>query len=206
MTEVSKQRLLLATRNAHKTREVRDILGDKWEVEDLTLRPDLPEVEETGETFEENARLKAVAASVRYDGWVLADDSGLEVDALRGAPGVRSARFAGDGADMTANRSLLVEKLRDVRGKERRGRFRCVLALAKAGEVVRVFHGTVEGVITPAERGAGGFGYDPLFVPEGSCRTFAEMSGPQKHALSHRGRALTALVAYLTREADPAAA
>ena len=206
MTEVSKQRLLLATRNAHKTREVREILGDGWVVEDLTLRPDLPEVEETGETFEENARLKAVAASVHYEGWVLADDSGLEVDALGGAPGVRSARFAGDGADMAANRSLLVEKMRDVRGKERSGRFRCVLALAKEGDVVRVFHGTVEGVITPSERGGGGFGYDPLFVPAGSCRTFAEMSGPQKHALSHRGRALAALAAYLTREAGPATA
>jgi XTP/dITP diphosphohydrolase len=107
---------------------------------------------------------------------------------------------------MAANRSLLAEKLSDVRGKERSGRFRCVLALAKDGEVFRVFHGTVEGVITPSERGAGGFGYDPLFVPEGSCRTFAEMSGPQKHALSHRGRALAAAAAYLTRAADPAAA
>ena len=198
MTEVSKQRLLLATRNAHKTREVREILGSGWEVEDLTARPDLPEVEETGETFEENARLKAVAGSAHYSGWVLADDSGLEVDALGGAPGVRSARFAGEGADMTANRALLLEKLREARGKKRSGRFHCVLALAKGGEVVRIFHGTIEGVIAPAERGTGGFGYDPLFVPEGSCRTFAEMTGAQKHALSHRGRALAALGAYLT--------
>lgn len=206
MSEVSKQRLLLATRNANKTREVREILGDAWEVEDLTARPDVPDVEETGETFEENARLKAVAGSVHYNGWVLADDSGLEVDALGGAPGVRSARFAGDNADMAANRALLLEKLREVRGKERSGRFHCVLALAKGGEVVRVFHGTIEGVITPAERGAGGFGYDPLFVPEGSCRTFAEMACAQKHALSHRGRALAALAAYLTTGAGPAAA
>lgn len=206
MSEVSKQRLLLATRNANKTREVREILGDAWEVEDLTARPDVPDVEETGETFEENARLKAVAGAAHYDGWVLADDSGLEVDALGGAPGVRSARFAGDNADMAENRALLLEKLREVRGKERSGRFHCVLALAKGGEVVRVFHGTIEGVITPAERGSGGFGYDPLFVPEGSCRTFAEMAGAQKHALSHRGRALAALAAYLTTGAGPAAA
>lgn len=198
MTDVSKQRLLLATRNAHKTREVGEILGAAWEIEDLTARPDLPEVEETGVTFEENARLKAVTASAHYDGWVLADDSGLEVDALGGAPGVRSARFAGDDADMAANRVLLLEKLREVRGKERGGRFRCVLALARGGEVVRVFHGTVEGVITPCERGSGGFGYDPVFVPEGACRTFAEMTGAQKHSLSHRGRALAALAAYLT--------
>ena len=206
MTEVSKQRLLLATRNPHKTREVREILGDGWEVEDLTARADLPDVEETGTTFEENARLKAAAGSAHYDGWVLADDSGLEVDALGGAPGVRSARFAGDNADMTANRTLLLEKLREVRGKERSGRFHCVLALAKGGKVVRVFHGTIEGVITPAERGSGGFGYDPLFVPQGSCRTFAEMAGAQKHALSHRGRALAALAAYFTTGAGPAAA
>jgi inosine/xanthosine triphosphate pyrophosphatase family protein len=117
MTDVSKQRLLLATRNAHKTREVREILGQAWQVEDLTARPDWPEVEETGETFEANARLKAVAGSAGYDGWVLADDSGLEVDALDGAPGVRSARFAGEGADMAANRALLLERLREVRGK-----------------------------------------------------------------------------------------
>jgi XTP/dITP diphosphohydrolase len=166
----------------------------------------VPDVEETGETFEENARLKALAGSSHYDGWVLADDSGLEVDALGGAPGVRSARFAGDNADMAENRALLLEKLREVRGKERCGRFHCVLALAKGGEVLRVFHGTIEGVITPAERGSGGFGYDPLFVPEGSCRTFAEMAGAQKHALSHRGRALAALAAYLTMGAGPAAA
>jgi XTP/dITP diphosphohydrolase len=197
MTEVSKQRLLLATRNANKTREVREILGDGWEVEDLTARPDLPDVEETGETFEENAKLKALAAAEHYDGWVLADDSGLEVDALGGAPGVRSARFAGEEADMVANRALLLEKLRDVRGKERRGRFRCVLALAHGGQVVATFSGAVEGIIAPAERGRGGFGYDPLFVAEGMCRTFAEVTPGEKHACSHRGRALAQAVAYL---------
>jgi len=197
MTDVSKQRLLLATRNAHKTREVREILGDQWIVEDLSLRPDLPEVEETGETFEDNAKLKASAAAPHYDGWVLADDSGLEVDALGGAPGVRSARFAGDNADMAANRALLLEKLRDVRGQERRGRFRCVLALAKGDEPVRTFPGAVEGFIAPSESGQGGFGYDSLFIPEGSCRTFAEFTAEQKHSCSHRARALVQAVAYL---------
>jgi XTP/dITP diphosphohydrolase len=204
MTEVSKQRLLLATRNGNKTREVREMLGAGWEVEDLTARLDVPEVEETGETFEENAKLKALAGSAHYDGWVLADDSGLEVDALGGAPGVRSARFAGEDADMAANRALLREKLGEVRGQERRGRFRCVLALARNGEVVRIFSGTVEGFIAATERGAGGFGYDPLFVPEGSCRTFAEFTPREKHACSHRGRALAALVVYLTAD-EPAA-
>jgi XTP/dITP diphosphohydrolase len=197
MTDVSKQRLLLATRNAHKTREVREILGNGWIVEDLSVLPDLPEVEETGETFEDNAKLKALAASPHYEGWVLADDSGLEVDALGGAPGVRSARFAGDDADMAANRVLLLEKLREVRGQDRRGRFRCVLALAKGGEVVRTFSGSVEGFIIPAERGSGGFGYDSLFIPEGSCRTFAEFTSQQKHSCSHRGRALAQAAAFL---------
>lgn len=196
MMNVSKQRLLLATRNAHKTREVREILGEGFEVEDLTARPDLPDVEETGVTFEENARLKALAASPRYDGWVLADDSGLEVDALDGAPGVRSARFAGEDATMEQNRLLLAEKMRGITGN-RRGRFRCVLALAREGAVVRIFSGSVEGVIATEERGAGGFGYDPLFVPEGGDRTFAEMTAAGKHALSHRGRALSGLAEYL---------
>ena len=158
MTDVSKQRLLLATRNAHKTREVREILGGAWTVEDLSVLPGLPEVEETGDTFEENAKLKAEAAAPHYDGWVLADDSGLEVDALDGAPGVRSARFAGEGAAMDENRALLLEKLRGLSGQDRRARFRCVLALAKDGALVRTFSGAIEGFIAPSERGQGGFG------------------------------------------------
>lgn len=195
MTEVSKQRLLLATRNAHKTREVREILGDGWIVEDLSVLPDLPEVEETGETFEANAKLKALAASPHYEGWVLADDSGLEVDALGGAPGVRSARFASDHADMAANRALLVEKMRGA--DSRAARFCCVLGLAKDGEVVQIFSGTIDGSIIDKERGGGGFGYDPLFVPEGETRAFAEMSADEKHALGHRGRALRAAAEFL---------
>ncbi len=196
--------MLFATRNAHKTREVREILGAGWEVEDLTARPDLPEVEETGDTFEENAKLKALAASAHYAGWVLADDSGLEVDALGGAPGVRSARFAGEGAGMAANRALLRDKLSKGQSSDRRGRFRCVLALARQGVVIRTFSGAVEGSIAPSERGEGGFGYDALFVPEGSGQTFAELAPAEKHACSHRGRALAALFAYLTAE-EPAA-
>ena len=159
------------------------------------MLPDLPEVEETGETFEANARLKALAASPHYEGWVLADDSGLEVDALGGAPGVRSARFAGDNADMAANRRLLVEKIRYQ--KNRAARFRCVLALAKNGEVLRTFSGTIRGSIIDTERGDGGFGYDPLFVPEGAPRTFAEMSAEEKHLLSHRGRAMREVANFL---------
>ena len=199
MPKVSKQRLFLATRNPHKTREVREILGGGWEVTDLTDLAGIPEAEETGATFEENACIKALSASPHYDGWVLADDSGLEVDALGGAPGVRSARFAGESAGMDENRALLLEKMKGLDGEERRGRFRCVLALAKNGAVVRTFSGAVEGSITDAERGYGGFGYDPLFVPEGGALTFAEMTAEEKHALSHRGRALALLADFLRR-------
>jgi len=195
MTDVSKQRLLLATRNAHKTREVREILGAGWMVEDLASLPGLPEVEETGATFEDNARIKALAASPHYGGWVVADDSGLEVDVLGGEPGVRSARFAGDSADMEENRALLLQRMQGV--ADRAARFRCVLALARDGRVVRVFDGVIEGFITEAEQGGGGFGYDPLFVPLGGTATFAEMTAQQKHAISHRGRAMMSLAEFL---------
>lgn len=202
MSPVSKlpHRLLLATRNAHKTREVREILGAGWIVADLTAHPEIADVEETGATFEENARLKAVAAARHFDGWVMADDSGLEVDALGGAPGVRSARFAGDGATMAGNRALLRERLAGVPAGDRAARFRCALALARDGEVVAVFDGVVEGTVIDVERGGGGFGYDPLFVPEGHDRTFAELPAAVKHTLSHRGRAMARLAEFLRRE------
>lgn len=200
MMDVSKQRLLLATRNGHKTDEVREIMGPSWLVEDLTMRSDGIEVEETGVTFRENAIIKALAAAPSEDGWVLADDSGLEVDALGGAPGVRSARFAGNHADMARNRSLLMEKLAEVSGVDRRARFRCVLALVKEGELVQTFEGKIEGMITLAQRGSNGFGYDPLFVPEGKSQTFAEMPAMEKHSLSHRGRALVALERFFRRQ------
>jgi XTP/dITP diphosphohydrolase len=200
MFEVSKQRLLLATRNAGKTREVAAILGENWVVEDLTERPDLPEIEETGETFQENAVLKAVEVSEIYDGWVLADDSGLEVDALRGAPGVRSARFAGDRATMEENRALLIEKLRGVPREERGARFRCVLALAYGSRLAATFDGSVEGKIAEEESGTGGFGYDALFIAEGLTQTYAEVPSVVKHAGSHRSVALMKFLAFI-REA-----
>lgn len=190
----SMQRLLLATRNAHKVREVREILGDGWIVEDLSVLPNLAEVEETGATFEENARIKALAASPLYDGWTLADDSGLEVDVLGGEPGVRSARYAGDEADMARNRLFLMSKMCGV--IMRTARFRCVLVLAKNGAVAHVFSGAVEGRIAEEERGEEGFGYDSMFIPQGCDRTFAEMTSLEKHALSHRGRALDELAKF----------
>ena len=188
--------VLVSTRNAHKLVEIRQILGPSFELLDLSSIPALGEVEETGTTFEENAALKALAASAHFGGWVLADDSGLEVDALSGAPGVRSARFSGEGATDVTNRALLLEKLAGVPSNQRSARFRCVIALARGGEVLAHFSGAVEGAIIQSEKGEGGFGYDPLFVPEGFGETFAELGAETKNRLSHRGRALAGLKSW----------
>ena len=189
--------LLIATRNAHKTAEIRAILGSAWEVTDLTAHPDVPSPEETGATFAENAEIKALSASRVFDGIVLADDSGLEVDALAGAPGVRSARYAGPGATDADNRAKLLRALDGVRGKARSARFRCAMVLAKMGAVLGTFEGAVKGVIVNGERGEGGFGYDALFVPEGHCETFAQLAPSIKNTLSHRARALVQAAAFL---------
>jgi len=186
-------RLLVSTRNAHKVGEIRAILGPDFEVFDLSALPDMPEVEETGTTFEENATLKAVAASLLFDGWVIADDSGLEVDALGGAPGVYSARYAGEQGDDAANNALLLRNLEGVRGKERSGRFCCVIVLARAGRKLAAFSGAVEGIIVNELKGGGGFGYDPLFVPNGYCETFGQLPAEVKNSLSHRAQALQKL-------------
>jgi XTP/dITP diphosphohydrolase len=188
--------VLVSTRNAHKLVEIRQILGPSFQLLDLSFVPALGEVEETGVTFNENAALKALTASSHFDGWVLADDSGLEVDALGGAPGVHSARFSGEGATDVSNRALLLEKLAAVPAEQRSARFRCVIAVARGGEVLAYFSGVVEGAIIAKERGAGGFGYDPLFIPEGFGETFAELGGETKNRLSHRGRALAALKSW----------
>ena len=192
-------RLLIATRNAHKTAEIQAILASDWELGDLNAHPDVPSPDETGETFSDNAAIKAVAASRSFEGWVLADDSGLEVDALAGAPGVRSARYAGPGATDADNREKLLGALAGVRGKARSARFRCAMVLAKAGVVLGTFEGAIEGVLINSERGEGGFGYDALFVPEGYCETFAQLPSSTKNALSHRARALAKAAAFLAR-------
>jgi XTP/dITP diphosphohydrolase len=191
--------LLIATRNAHKTREIAQILGERFAVTDLKAHPEIPETVESGETFRENAILKAVEASHIFSGLVLSDDSGLEVDALGGAPGVRSARYAGEPTDDARNRVRLLKELTrvDVRGKARSARFHCVMALAEKGEVIGTFDGVVEGVIINREKGGGGFGYDSLFVPEGHCETFAELPEETKNGISHRGRALEKVCAFL---------
>lgn len=186
-------RLLVSTRNAHKVGEIRAILGPSFEVSDLSTLPDMPEVEETGSTFEENATLKAVAASLLFDGWVIADDSGLEVDALDLAPGVYSARYSGEGATDAKNNALLLKNLDGIRGKDRSARFRCVIVLARAGRKLAAFSGAVEGIIVNDLKGGGGFGYDPLFVPEGYCETFGQLPAEVKNRLSHRAQALEKL-------------
>jgi XTP/dITP diphosphohydrolase len=183
-------RLLIATKNAHKTAEIRAILGPAWEVSDLTAHPEVPAAEETGVTFAENAAIKAIAASERFAGLVLSDDSGLEVDALGGAPGVWSARYAGPNASDADNRTKLLGELAGVPAHDRRARFRCVMALTQQSELLRTFEGVVEGAIIHAERGTHGFGYDALFVPEGHHETFAQLPEETKNAISHRARAL----------------
>jgi len=185
--------LLVSTRNAHKVGEIRAILGPGFQVNDLGSLPGLPEVEETGATFEENATLKAVAASLLFDGWVIADDSGLEVDALGGAPGVLSARYAGEQSNDAANNDLLLRNLLPFYGDERSARFRCVIVLARNGRKLAVFSGAVEGTILSTPCGSGGFGYDPLFVPRGHSESFAQLGGGVKNALSHRAIALRGL-------------
>ena len=187
--------LILATHNRHKVDEVRAILAPDFSVRCLADFSPAPAPEETGATFEENAAIKARAASADLgpDAWVLADDSGLEVDALDGQPGVHSALYSGRHGDDPGHRRKLLAELAAVgalQPAQRRGRFRCVLALARAGKVVGTCAGAVEGTIAPTETGDGGFGYDCLFIPEGYDRTFGELPAAVKNDLSHRARAL----------------
>ena len=188
-------RLVLATRNAGKVAELQALLAE-LPVE-LVSAADLegaPEVDEDQPTLDGNARKKA-ATLYAFSGLpALADDTGLEVDALGGRPGVHSARYAGPAAIDADNRARLLADLRDA--ADRSARFRTVLAFADGGEV-RLFEGVCEGRILERERGTGGFGYDALFVPEGFDRTFAELPPEEKNAVSHRGRALRAFAAYL---------
>ena len=190
--------LLIATKNAHKTAEIRAILGGAWEVSDLTAHPAVPAPDENGETFEDNARIKAEAASLVFPGIVLSDDSGLEVDALGGEPGVQSALYAGTHGDNAANRGRLKRELALCGvAAPWTARFRCVMAIAQAGRTLAVCDGRVEGRVIAEERGDGGFGYDALFVPDGHSRTFGELSSEVKNTLSHRARALEKAAALL---------
>jgi XTP/dITP diphosphohydrolase len=192
-------RLLIATGNRHKTEEIRAMLGAGFVVEDLKDHPSLPSPEENGVTFEDNARIKALAASAALPGtMVLSDDSGLEVDALNGAPGVTSARYAGEGATDKDNRERLKREMAGLSPDVAfTGRFRCCMVLALNQDVLGVFDGAVEGRLLLAEEGEGGFGYDPLFVPEGHEHSFGVLPAVTKNGLSHRARALKKAVEWL---------
>jgi len=193
--------IVLATRNKKKIEEMKMIMREVISEADINILipddfPQCREVEEDGNTFEENAVKKALYISECTGLPAIADDSGLEVDALNGAPGVFSARFAGAGADDMANSEKLLMEMKDVPRERRSARFVCCIALAVKGTVL-TFFGRVEGRIGTEMRGKKGFGYDPLFYPEGHDRTFAEMSDDEKNALSHRGKALRGLQRYI---------
>ena len=186
--------LIFATNNAHKLAEVEAVLGDRFRLltpRDCGITEEIPEEQPT---LEGNALQKARYIHERTGRDCFADDTGLEVEALGGAPGVHSARYATDGHDFAANNRLLLRNLAGA--STRRARFRTVIALIRDGRE-SLFQGAVEGCIAETEAGCGGFGYDPLFVPEGCDRTFAEMTDEQKNALSHRGRAVRKLAEYL---------
>lgn len=184
------KKLVLSTHNINKVREIGEMLPS-WEIvaEDSG-------VDETADTFVGNALIKAHAVAQRYPGaWVMADDSGLEVDALGGKPGVRSARYAGRDGDTTANNALLLRNLASV--EDRRARFTCAIVLIEPDGAEHVVTGHCPGRIRREASGTGGFGYDPLFEPCGFTRTFAELSPEEKNAISHRGRALAQIVRIL---------
>ena len=193
------KRLLLATRNAHKAREIQEILGPEWKLPDLTTYPEISEIIESGKSFEENAKLKAIAVSKELPGLIIADDSGLEAEALGGAPGIYSARYAGKNATDKQNVEKLLSDLTraDAKTHQRKARFRCVIALARAGKLLDTFSGAVEGTIADSPRGSRGFGYDPIFVPNGFEQTFAELPAEVKNRISHRAKAIRALAAKL---------
>jgi len=198
-------RILVATHNRGKVAEIRRLLEGLVRMELVSLHdlPGAPHVYEDGVTFEENARKKATEIARATGMLTLADDSGLEVDALGGEPGVRSARFAGSSATDGENNRKLLSLLADLPPDERAARFRCCLALADPmgplGDEVHFEHGVCEGRIVSGLRGRGGFGYDPLFVPHGEERTMAELSADEKNAISHRAEAARKMRAFLDK-------
>ena len=193
--------LVLATRNPGKVREIESILADScWSFSSLQSFPDVETPAETGATYAENAILKARFYAIATGVCALADDSGLEVEALSGAPGVYSARYAGENASDTDRRALLLAELAKVSDLNRRARFVAAVAICDAeGTVLNVSEGICEGTIISSPRGNGGFGYDPLFVPDGFNQTFAELADDVKNIISHRARALLNTRTFLAR-------
>lgn len=181
------KKLFVATHNAHKVREISEILPD-WEI----VPDDPKDIEENAPDFIGNALIKVRAIAARHKGaWCLADDSGLEVKALGGAPGVRSARYAGEPSDTPKNNALLLRNLQDV--ADRTARFTCAIALVAPDGTEKTVEGHCPGRIAETPSGTAGFGYDPLFIPEGYSVSFADLSSAAKNAISHRGRALAAV-------------
>jgi len=191
----ARKRVVVATKNPGKLAEIRAVLSfPGWEFVSSDELGDWPEVEETGETFIENARIKAIAAQERFGLPALADDSGLQVDALDGAPGVYSSRFAGQNATDTENNAHLLDMLSEIPTKDRTARFRCVMVFLDEDGTETVAEGTCEGRIGFKAHGQGGFGYDPLMLPDATPgHTMAELDMDEKNAISHRGAALNAL-------------
>jgi XTP/dITP diphosphohydrolase len=185
---------VLATRNAHKLGELREILAAAGlDIELVGLPDSAPDVVEDGLTFATNAAKKARSAAAATGLPAVADDSGLCVDALNGMPGVLSARWSGNGADDASNLRLVLDQIADVSDENRGAAFVCAAALALPSGEERVVEGRVGGRLAHEPRGSGGFGYDPIFVPDGEQRTTAEMTAAEKHAISHRGNAFRAL-------------
>ena len=191
------KKIVFATNNAYKLKELRQMIGDRYEVlglTDINCHEDIPE---TADTIDGNAQMKARYVKEHYGYDCFSDDTGLEIDALGGEPGVHSARYAGPGHDSEANIDKVLTKLNGV--AQRTARFRTAIALLQ-GDQLHMFHGQVEGVILTERHGTGGFGYDSIFQPvEGDGSTFAEMSPEQKNSISHRGRAVARLVEFLNR-------
>lgn len=191
-----KKKLVVATNNAHKLEEIAAILGDEMELlslKDIKCFADIPE---TADTLEGNARQKAMYIYENYGMDCFADDTGLEVDALNGAPGVYSARYAGDGHDSEANMQKLLHELEGK--KNRKAQFRTAICLIQEGKEY-LFEGIVKGEIIQEKRGGAGFGYDPIFVPEGYGQTFAELGNDVKNTISHRARAVEKLCLFLKK-------
>ena len=192
----NQRQLTLATANEHKVREMTSALaGCGWEI--VAAPGDIADVPETGTTFEENARIKALAVAMAVNGIALADDSGLAVDALNGEPGVHSKRWAGEQATDADRIARLLDALRDVPMERRTARFVCAACIAGPHGVLWEGTGTVEGAITDAPLGENGFGYDPVFEVLGEGRTMAELTQDEKNAISHRGRAMAAARAWM---------
>ncbi len=190
--------LIIATHNEGKTSEIRRLLQDQYDVRSLKDLDFQDEIEEYGNSFQENALIKARVIFEKFGKPCFADDSGLEVDALNGAPGVRSARFAGEVSNDAANNQLLLEKLND--NNDRGAQFKTVIAYIDGNGHEHFFTGLVRGNLLAELTGDQGFGYDPLFIPNGESRTFAQMSKDEKNQISHRGIAIKHLISYLANQ------